>query len=199
MSDPATNQDDHELVELKNPLWAAGLALLLPGLGHLYQGRYAKGILFMACILPTYFFGWSLGGGRVVYAQWQPGGPILEQRLHYACQFWVGLPAWPALIQTLFGNPLGDEFMRAPELPLAPGAAGEEAEWHEKYHGSYEMGTVYTMIAGILNFLVIFDAAGGPIGATIEEEDKRKKKKKPESPSSGKPGFGKAASEASAK
>lgn len=164
------------MVELKNPLKAAGLALIFPGLGHLYQGRTAKAILFMICILPTYFFGWSIGGGKVVYAQWKPNASLFDQRLHYAGQFWVGLPAWPALVQTAFGNPLGEEFMAAPNLHLGEG--GEEADWHRQYHRSYEMGTIYTLIAGILNLLVIFDAAGGPIGAAVED-DKKKKNKDP--------------------
>ena len=184
MTDPETTSDERELVELKSPLFAAGLALLIPGLGHLYQGRYAKGILFMICILPTFFFGWSLGGGKVVYA-WQDGVSVFDQRWHYAFQVWVGLPAWPAMIQSSFGKPLGDDFMVPPRMSAGPGDGGEEADWHAKYHRSYELGTVYTIIAGILNLLVIFDAAGGPIGAAIEEEDDDEKKKKPKGTDAG--------------
>ena len=47
---------------------SAGLAWLWPGAGHIYQGRYAKGILYMVCILGTYFFGLTMGNGHVVYA-----------------------------------------------------------------------------------------------------------------------------------
>ena len=43
-------------VDLKNPWLAALWAWLWPGAGHLYQGRYAKGVLFMVCILVTYFY-----------------------------------------------------------------------------------------------------------------------------------------------
>lgn len=178
LTDPAPNTNEPELVELKKPLVAAGLACLLPGLGHLYQRRYAKGVLFMVCILSTYFFGWSIGGGKVVFAQWNPNAGIFDQRWHYVGQFWVGLPAWPALIQTMDSRPLGDNFMVAPELPGPRGFPGEQADWIEEFNRSFEMGTVYTLIAGILNLLVIFDAAGGPIGAVMEEELEKKKSPK---------------------
>ena len=47
----------------------------------------------------------------------------------------------------------------------------ELAEWHKKYHSYFELGTVYTMIAGLLNVLVIFDAAAGPVGTTVKKEE----------------------------
>ena len=55
-------------VELREPWLALFLAWLWPGAGHFYQRRYAKAVLFMVCILGTWFFGLSLGGGHVVYA-----------------------------------------------------------------------------------------------------------------------------------
>ena len=57
-------------VDLRNPALAAFWAWIWPGAGHMYQRRYAKGVLFMVCILSIYFFGLSLGGGHVVYASW---------------------------------------------------------------------------------------------------------------------------------
>ena len=51
-------KDDSVEIDLRNPLRAAFWALLWPGSGHIYQRRYAKGILFMACILTDMdFFG----------------------------------------------------------------------------------------------------------------------------------------------
>ncbi|REK26297.1 MAG: hypothetical protein DWQ42_09395 [Planctomycetota bacterium] len=173
-SSDMSEDSERNAVELKNPLWAAGLALLIPGLGHLYQGRYAKGLLFMFCILPTFFLGWSLGGGKVVYAEFRPVrgfSDLFEQRWHYVGQFWVGLPAWPALVQTVFNEPLGEDFMTAPEPPFQANEGGEEADWIERAPEYYELGTVYTLIAGILNLLVIFDAAGGPILPLRKEEE----------------------------
>jgi hypothetical protein len=157
----------HE-VDLKDPLIAAGLALCLPGLGHFYQKRTAKAILFMVCILGTFFFGWDLGGRKVVYASWRQG----DRRWPYLCQVWVGLPAWPALIQTGFGRPLGENFMVQPDLVRETRHGPHELDrWHKQYHGRFELGTVFTMIAGLLNVLVIFDAAAGPVGSSPNEPE----------------------------
>ena len=48
-------------IRLRNAPLAALWAWLIPGAGHLYQRRYAKGLLFMVCILGTYFFGLAIG------------------------------------------------------------------------------------------------------------------------------------------
>ncbi len=39
------------------------------------------------------------------------------------------------------------------------------AKWHEQLGFYFELGTLYTMIAGLLNMLVIYDAAAGPVFA----------------------------------
>ena len=73
---------------------AAFLAWLVPGLGHLYQGRIAKGILFFVCIMGLYGYGVYLGGnselgyGRAVYFAFRDD----EWRLPYLCQVFVGCP-----------------------------------------------------------------------------------------------------------
>ena len=90
-------QVERESVQLRDPGWAALLGWLWPGAGHLYQGRYAKGMLYMICILVTFFYGLSLGGGRVVYANWKPN----DYRWQYACQLGVGVPAFPAILQSV--------------------------------------------------------------------------------------------------
>ena len=51
-------------------------------------------------------------------------------------------------------------------------------QWHRLYHSNFEMGTVFTMIAGLLNILVIFDAAGGPVGSAPAAKEKEKKKQR---------------------
>src|SRR3954470_19925530 len=59
-------------IHLKDPAFAAFLAWLIPGLGHLYQGRYHKAAIFFICIMGTFIYGLYLGDGRVVYASWSP-------------------------------------------------------------------------------------------------------------------------------
>lgn len=162
-----------QVVELKDPLIAAALGWLIPGLGHLYQGRKAKGLLFMICILSTYFMGLALSDGRAVYAAWTEW----DRRLYYyACQVGVGAPALPALVQAYLvreGKPPLFGGMMAP-----PSSPAELNEWHRSLNHYFELGTVYTMIAGLLNVLAIYDAFDGPV--PLEEEKKRDDKKRPE-------------------
>src|SRR5215467_3844320 len=84
-------------IDLRNPGLAALLAWLVPGAGHLYQRRTGKGLLFMVCILSTYFFGLALGEGKVVYASWNQ----VDRRWQYPLQLGAGLPALPAVFQSM--------------------------------------------------------------------------------------------------
>ena len=47
--------------------WAAFLSYLVPGLGQIYQGRVAKGILFLVCVYGLFFYGMALGSWKNVY------------------------------------------------------------------------------------------------------------------------------------
>ena len=42
---------------------------------------------------------------------------------------------------------------------------------NKKLHRFFEFGTVYTMVAGLLNILVIYDAWGGPVFAERGKEE----------------------------
>jgi hypothetical protein len=159
-------------VDLRNPVLAAIWAWMWPGAGHLYQRRYAKGILFMICVLSTYFFGLTLGGGHVVYAAWSKG----DRRWQYLCQIGVGTPAVPALIQSHRvkngQEPLFDGIMAPPkDISPTPDRPDDLSDLHLKYHSFFEMGTLYTMIAGLLNILAIYDAFAGPVILMPEEEE----------------------------
>jgi hypothetical protein len=155
------------VIDLGDRNLAALLAWLWPGAGHLYQRRVAKGLLFMVCILGTFIAGMYLGEGKVVYAAW---GPKPEhRRLYYLLQLGVGLPALPALVQAAFDRPLGS-FMAPPVVPHAGRtfvADGKEYDdelsmWNLEIE-LFEIGTIYTVIAGLLNVLAIYDAWGGPV------------------------------------
>jgi hypothetical protein len=172
---PAQGPDDQIHIDLRQPGLAALWAWLWPGAGHVYQRRYAKGVLFMVCILTTYFFGLAMGGGHVVYASWTH----TERRWQYFCQLGVGLPALPAIVQarrvkagreTLFHG------VMAP--PTFDGRNDDLADWHKQYGLFFELGTLYTMIAGLLNVLAIYDAYGGPV--MIATADKERKEKPPD-------------------
>ncbi len=174
----------------------------MPGAGHLYQGRTGKGLLYLVCILGTFFYGLYLGDGKVVYFSWRPN----DTRWAYFCQVGVGLAALPALIQAdraqsgrgpLFGLDVmappksGDPWKRseyddatkAREQPDSGvdlekyESPDELAWWNKSLHRYFELGTVYTMIAGLLNVLAIYDAFAGPVPVEVaDEEDDRDKK-----------------------
>ena len=193
-----TSADDESVIEidLKDPRLAAFLAWLVPGLGHIYQGRTGKGVLFFVCIVGTFFYGWYIGGERVVYASTANvfSMQFLQDRWQYVCQFGAGLPALPALVQRQLvrdnKKPLfGDNFMRPPYKP-APGAPpftsadetdhshtvihpDELAKWNYDFGDYFEIGTVFTVIAGLLNILAIYDAYGGPLIITPPDEKKK--------------------------
>lgn len=179
----ATSHSDSEApieIDLRNPVLAALLAWLWPGAGHLYQRRHVKGALFMVCVLSTYFIGMALGQGRVVYASWSKG----DRRWQYLCQVGVGLPALPALVQNrlvrsgkapLFGGRM------APPAVVDENTEDELAFWHEQLAGKFDLATLYTMIAGLLNVLAVCDAFAGPF-VPAPEEDKKKPPDKPPAP-----------------
>lgn len=199
---------------MKNPAVAAILTWLVPGLGHWYQGRRAKAVLFFLCVLGTFAFGLYLGDGRVVYASWRPQ----DRRLPYVCQLGVGLPSLPALVQAQRfadeelqlavaqraqrGERLWSDWFEAPPFVFDRGLYDDGSApqirvrlemqrrilntWnsdqvhgalmdddksdeldllHEHLHRYFELGTLLTMVAGLLNFLVIFDAYAGPLVA----------------------------------
>ena len=154
--------DDAVVIDLRNPLIAGLLAWLLPGAGHIYQRRYGKGVLFMVCILAAYLFGFLIGGGHVVYASWAKN----DRRWQYICQVGVGLPALPAVLQNrLARNPNREPLfggLMAPPSDVNPKRMDELAIWHARLGSRFELGTLYTMVAGLLNIVVIFDACSGP-------------------------------------
>ncbi len=164
-------------VNLKSRELAALLAWLVPGLGHLYQGRKTKAWIFFVCILSAWILGFALGGGHVVYASWVPG----DKRWHYVLQVGVGAVALPAVVQTsrmkkatdklgrisASYKPLWGGFMAPPLRPVIERDADEVSAWYARWGAGYEMGTWYTVIAGLLNILVIYDAYGGPLSVPI--------------------------------
>jgi hypothetical protein len=149
-------------LRLHNPIRAGLLAWLVPGLGHFYQGRTGKGWLYLICILSLYFVGFVLGEGKVVYWNWvNPWNNPDQFSLHYLGQFWVGLPALPALIQGTLRH-YGMNTILWDFMALADPTAPEMRGIHPRLGKLVEVGTIYTTIAGLLNVLAIYDAYEGP-------------------------------------
>ncbi|MFM8706815.1 MAG: DUF6677 family protein, partial [Planctomycetia bacterium] len=64
-----------------------------------------------------------------------------------------------------------DDFFDKP--PLKQFLRDQLAQWHRRLGRFYEIGTLYTMLAGMLNLLVIYDAGAGPRGPSEEEKKRR--------------------------
>jgi hypothetical protein len=209
------------------------LSYLVPGLGQISQGRTGKGLLFFVCIYSLFFYGMYLGTGSVqagdagleyrvpgnvylpdtVRGNADPRPPIpvklpnfaidLYNRPQFAGQFWVGVAAWPAIIQYAGTDEDSarhvvrerrDEAQSVEDRdPDRAGQLRESAGQLEKglqtgnwpghwLFGQFErapteealnalntsrgkdleLGWVYTVIAGVLNIMVIYDAMAGP-------------------------------------
>ena len=157
--------------------WPAALmSYLIPGLGQVYQGRIGKGLLFFFGLYTLFFYGMWMGQWRNVWLPDVADLPPLEiagtrlgglpSALYYRPQFlgqvWIGVAAWPAVIQyeTFDPNkPAGPGFGTFERMP-------PEKELNDLQRNSnkrWDLGWVYTVIAGVLNLLVIYDALAGPM------------------------------------
>ncbi len=77
----------------------------------------------------------------------------------------VALPAAVQAYRDRSGKaPLWNGFM-------APLHENEAREVHKRLNRYFELGTVYTMIAGLLNILVVYDAYGGPVQLMEREKE----------------------------
>jgi hypothetical protein len=132
-------------VDMKNRAVAAFLAYLLPGAGHYYQGRKTKAILFATCILGLFLAGFIIGRGRVVYAYpntfkvtnlfrmlSKKGREEIAKdssqdfRIHSYAQAFVGIPAFPMILQSRIGpRPIDQQFLWGFMAPPPKGYPGE--------------------------------------------------------------------------
>jgi hypothetical protein len=170
MTTPTTPTTQHPCVP------AAILSYLVPGLGQIYQGRIAKGVMFMVCLLGMFVGGQALGDWRNVYIPGDdPNGfrkrsPNIVMnvidRWHFAGQFWIGVAAWPAIWQfynlpvpAADGHPFWNTFQRGPRTRQDEDNLNTYLTNSDKLP---ELAWVYTVVAGMLNILVIYDAFSGP-------------------------------------
>ena len=183
---------------LKDPWIAAFLAWLFPGLGHFYQGRNHKAILYSLCVMTLFLIGIYLGSSstfgpaRDVYISFQKG----NVRYYYLAQMWVGLPTMPAVVQFL-RDPMGGSEGRFMAPPMVVTSYNQNFitansptldNIKKRLNRNFELGTLFTMVAGLLNLFVIFDAYWGPIDEEemeayrkkIQEEKLRQKLEKAE-------------------
>jgi hypothetical protein len=148
---------------------AGVLSYLVPGLGQIYQGRLIKGILFLVCLYGLFFYGLALGHGQNVYIEPPADRPQRDQRLfqvfldraRFFGQMWIGVAAWPAVVQYLTYTPGEEEHKVLGKLERMPSIAEQNAMLRSS-DKTLDLAWVCTVIAGVLNILVIYDAFAGP-------------------------------------
>jgi TM2 domain-containing membrane protein YozV len=142
----AISPDDGSAIDLRNPIVAALLSWLVPGLGQIYQGRTRKGLIVMLPILATVLAGLWLTAGRAAF--WDPRPGAGRQHLFFlATQGEIGCVAIPAIASA----------------KLFAGSGEDLSTWHRRLGRFYDIGWLYTVIAGFMNLLVIYDALCGPM------------------------------------
>jgi hypothetical protein len=73
------------------------------------------------------------------------------------------------------GPTLKDGFMAPPQGPIYMNTRDTLGMWHADYKHSFAMGTLFTVVAGLLNLLAIYDAYCGPAIVTAEQRKDGKK------------------------
>jgi len=176
----ASFADESFDIDLRNPFFAGLLAWLMPGLGHFYQRRYHKALIFFLCIIPTFIAGCALassteaGMARNVYWSWRSA----DMRYWWLVQAPLGIAAIPSWIQASQINsgqtPLFGNFMAPPRLhPGDRSGISPVLDTIRQKMPHYELGTYLTVIAGLMNLLVIFDAVDGPFVGRREEKKEK--------------------------
>jgi hypothetical protein len=178
-----SNADPPTHVALPQPTYSvlAGLlSYLVPGLGQIYQGRFAKGLLFLVCLYGMFFYGTYLGQWQNVYLppfkppprdrvqplRRSPVDSILDF-IRPLGQVWIGAVAWPAIVQAYtyeYPEPPNDEAAPHPILGRFMQMPSEKVqnEILQNSDKTPDVAWMYTVIAGVLNILVIYDAFAGP-------------------------------------
>ena len=180
----------------KHDWLAAFLSYLIPGLGQITQRRYAKGIIYFVCLYGMFFYGMALGDWKNVWLAKADNQtavmkiPVvgvlsgfprdLAYRKEFAGQFFIGIVAWPAVIQytttepiPLSGGPKDTPEWTGEPRPflghmMQPVAESTLNKLQADGNRMYDLGWVLTIVAGVLNILAIYDALSGPM---VKDED----------------------------
>ncbi|MDW8223284.1 MAG: DUF6677 family protein [Gemmatales bacterium] len=169
-----------------------GLGQIWQGWRWHMPSRLLKGIVFFVVLHGMFFYGQALGQWKNVFLpQYQQslGEEFRVFRIRlpdwlanvywrpaYALQFWMGVSAWPAVWNYCY-----PESQLFANYQPSPGAAGPAVgrweremkikEFHRELNRiqlrpdmgkRWDLGLLYTMLAGVLNLLVIYEAYAGP-------------------------------------
>lgn len=117
---------------MNNPFVIGFVSWLLPGVGHILQGKIPRGIILLAVIWIMFIVGWLSGGAHY------PGFSFKDGSLLYLLNIFAKL-----------GNGLGAflGFVLVGESPKNVAALA-----------TFEYGGRFLEVAGLLNYLAILDA-----------------------------------------
>jgi TM2 domain-containing membrane protein YozV len=117
------------------------------------------------------------------YTLWTPVGNVYN-RPQFLGQFWIGVAAWPAIYHYCIppANPAANDDKDKADTMWSRAASFEETPSEEALNAVHtagdkliELGWVYTVIAGVLNIMVIYDAFAGPAFPPKKQEPEASK------------------------
>lgn len=156
---------------------AAGLlAFVFPGAGHMVRGQFNRGLFIAIGVLGLFLGGLLIGGLSVVDRK----SPRLETRLSFYGQMCVGPVAiaadfvhqtrfkgWDAQTRTR-REALPGETIRKGNIEIAD--EGIRPPLRRSLGKMNEIGVLYALVAGMINFIAILDA----LFPTLRRADKDK-------------------------
>jgi TM2 domain-containing membrane protein YozV len=145
----------------KSPEVAAVLAWLVPGAGHIYAGHVVKGAGALVFVLGLFVWGLFLSGGEAVSLDNTAGHPYA-----FLAQVGVGLPTGAGLAYS----------QKVLERPTTK--AERAGPVYSRGHPDRDLGLLFTMIAGLLNLLLIHDALSGIPGGVARRKDEERREKR---------------------
>lgn len=125
----------------KSPFLALVLGWVVPGAGHVYLGQVKKGLFFFVLLVGAFVGGVAIGGyDDVAFPEPSANTPAndITSRAMYRI-----IPA----IQAMDGA-----------VAFVSAKAAAAAERDNKYLGDYDIGVLYTVVAGLMNVIVMLDA-----------------------------------------
>ncbi|RMG18260.1 MAG: hypothetical protein D6731_02665 [Planctomycetota bacterium] len=151
----------------KSPELAGLLAWLVPGVGHLYAGALVKGAGGVVLVLGLFLWGLYLSGGEAVWLDQERG-----HQYAFLAQIGAGAPALLGLAYSHEKLPGAEPVyvhLTEKERAAPPYAAG---------HPDRDAGLLFTMIAGLLNMLLVHDALSGVPGAYARRLEERRRRER---------------------
>lgn len=147
----------------KHPEIAALLAWLIPGTGHLYAGHPLKGFISLVLVTGTFLVGLWVSRCEAVSLEGEMGHPYA-----FLGQVGVGLPTGLALAYSHGALPWKPD--REAGYFSEPGYVANLPD--------VDTGLLLTMVAGLLNLLLIHDALNGIPGALQRRLDEARQRRR---------------------